>query len=128
MAIKANITIDQGADFDATIDLSDASGVPVNLTDYTVASQMRKNYASSTPTTTFQTSHNGLSGQITLVLPKDDYTTGSEPDTVTHAGTTSLEPGRYLYDVEITAPVRQNSKTDRVVQGTVTVTPGITRI
>ena len=127
MAIKANITIDQGADFDATIDLSDPSGVPVDLTNYTVASQMRKNYASQTATTTFQTSHNGVSGQITLVLPKDDYTTGSEPNTVTHAGTTSLEPGRYLYDVEITSPA-PDSKTDRVVQGTVTVTPGITRI
>jgi len=128
MAIRANITIDQGADFDATIDLSDPSGVPVDLTGYTVASQMRKNYASSTATTTFQTSHNDVSGQITLVLPKDDYTTGTEPNVVTHAGTTSLEPGRYLYDVEITAPVAQNSKTDRVVQGTVTVTPGMTRI
>jgi len=127
MAIKANITIDQGADFDATIDLSDPSGVPVDLTGYTVASQMRKNYASQTATTTFQTTHNDVSGQITLVLPKDDYTlnAGTESE-VTYAGTTSLEPGRYLYDVEITSPAPQ--KTDRVVQGTVTVTPGITRI
>ncbi len=127
MAIKANITIDQGADFDATIDLSDAAGIPVDLTDYTVASQMRKNYASSTATTTFQTSHNGLSGQIILVLPKDDYTLNPGTETeITHAGTTSLEPGRYLYDVEITSPYPH--KTDRVVQGTVTVSPGITRI
>lgn len=124
MAIKANITIDQGTDFDATIDLSDSSGVPVNLTGYTIKSQMRKNYAASTAAATFQTSHNGVSGQITLVLPKADYTESE----VTHPGTNSLEPGRYLYDVEITAPVAQNSKTTRVVQGTAIVTAGITRI
>jgi hypothetical protein len=129
MAVKANITIDQGTDFDATIDLSTPEGLPVNLTGFTVASQMRKNYASASETTTFIAEHNNLAGQIVLKLPKDDYTTdtGTESEK-THLGTNSLEPGRYLYDVEITSPVSDGSKTSRVVQGTATVTAGITRI
>ena len=111
MAIKANITIDQGTDFEAIIDVSDTNGVPYNLTGYAVASQMRKNYASSSPAATFTASHNGAAGQITLSLSKQF--------------TNDLEPGRYLYDVEVTSG---GGTTTRVVEGTVTVTPGITRI
>lgn len=129
MAVKANIRIDQGTDFDATIDLTNSNGGPVDLTDYVIKSQMRKNYATETAAATFQTSHNGVGGQITISLPKSDYTEGTDP-IITHSGTTSLEPGRYLYDVEITEPVvgQTPGQTTRVVQGTATVTPGITRI
>lgn len=132
MAVKANISIDQGTDFDATIDLANSAGEPIDLTGYTIKSQMRKNYASESAAATFQTSNNGVGGQITLVLPKTSYdeTTGSPPNEVvtTHPGTTLLEPGRYLYDVEITQPASDGGKTTRVVQGTATVSPGITRI
>lgn len=111
MAIKANITIDQGTDFEAIIDVSDTAGDPFNMEGFFVASQMRKNYASSSPAATFSAVHNGPAGQITLSLSKNF--------------TTDLEPGRYLYDVEITSA---GGTTTRVVEGTVTVTPGITRI
>lgn len=109
MAIKANIVIDQGSDFSSTIDLTDASGTIFNLTNYTVAAQMRKNYSSSSAVT-FNTSHNGANGQIFLVLLKSN--------------TNILAPGRYLYDVEITSA---GNITTRVVEGIVTVTPGMTR-
>lgn len=112
MAVKANIIIDQGTDFEAIIDLTSPDGLPYNLTGYTIASQMRKNYATSTAAATFGASSQvPTSGQITLELAK--------------AVTTDLEPGRYLYDVEITS---SGGLTTRVVQGTATVTPGITRI
>ena len=110
MAIKANIVVDQGTDFSATIDVTNADGTAFNLTGYTVAAQMRKNYASSTATT-FTASHNSGAGQITLALLKST--------------TNNLEPGRYLYDVEITS---SGNNTVRVVEGIVTVTPGMTRI
>lgn len=110
MAIKANLVIDQGTDFSATIDVTDSSGSVYNLTGYSVAAQMRKNYSSSSATT-FTCSHNGSGGQITLVLLKST--------------TNSLTPGRYLYDVEITSA---GNTTLRVVEGIVTVTPGMTRI
>ena len=110
MAIKANLVIDQGTSFSATIDLTEADDAVFNLTGYTVAAQMRKNYASSTATT-FTASHNSADGQITIIL---NSTT-----------TAALEPGRYLYDVEITS---SGGTITRVVEGIVTVTPGMTRI
>jgi hypothetical protein len=110
MAIKANIIIDQGTDFAAVIDLQTTSSAPFNLIGHTVAAQMRKNYSSSTATT-FNCSHNGADGQISITLGK--------------AVTTVLEPGRYLYDIEITTA---GGSVTRVVEGTATVTPGMTRI
>lgn len=110
MAIKANLVIDQGTSFSATIDVTDTGGSAYNLTGYTTAAQMRKNYNSSTAVT-FSTSHNGAYGQITLVLSA--------------TSTVSLEPGRYLYDVEITSA---SGTVTRVVEGIVTVTAGMTRI
>lgn len=110
MAIKANLVIDQGSTFSATIDLTDATGAVFNLTNYTVAAQMRKNYTSSTATN-FVTSQTGETGKINLSLIQST--------------TAALEPGRYLYDVEITS---SGGVITRVVEGIVTVTPGITRI
>jgi len=110
MAIKANLVIDQGTSFSATVDVTDTGGAAYNLTGYTTAAQMRKNYNSSSAVT-FSTSHNGAYGQITLSLNA--------------ANTAVLEPGRYLYDVEITSG---SAIVTRVVEGIVTVTPGMTRI
>ena len=110
MAVKANITIDQGSDFSVTIDVTNSDDSVFDLTGYTVASQMRKNYASLSPAATFTCKHSGSSGEITISLTSNT--------------TNSIEPGRYLYDVEITA----NNVITRVVEGIATVTPGITRI
>lgn len=111
MAIKANLVIDQGSSFNASIDLVDADDNIYDLTGYAVASQMRKNYTSSTAVT-FTAVHNNAGGKVTLTLP------GSV--------TATIEPGRYLYDVEVTSG--EGQVTTRVVEGIVTVTPGITRI
>lgn len=110
MAIKANLVIDQGTTFSADIDLEDANGDIYDLTGYTAASQMRKNFNSSAAVT-FTTSHSGTGGRVTLFLPSSN--------------TAVLTPGRYLYDVEITSP---SGQVNRVVEGIVTVTPGMTRI
>ena len=110
MAIKANLVIDQGTDFAAVIDVTDTSDNMFDLTGYTISAQMRKNYASSSAVT-FSTEHSGSTGQISLSLPSSE--------------TVDLEPGRYLYDVEMTSVA--NTVT-RVVEGIVTVTPGMTRI
>jgi|TARA_B110000977_G_C10996135_1_gene461938 hypothetical protein len=110
MAIKANITIDQGTDYSAIVDVETAGNTVYDLTGYTVASQMRKNYSSASATT-FDCTHNGVLGQISMTLGKAD--------------TVALEPGRYLYDIEITS---SGGSVARIVQGTVTVSPGMTRI
>ena len=110
MAIKANIVIDQGTDFSATIDLSDATGTPYDLSGYSASAQMRKNYASSTAVD-FTVAISIASSQIILSLPKSI--------------TNTLTPGRYMYDVEITSDA---DTTTRVVEGIATITPGITRV
>ena len=109
MTLKANLVIDQGADFSATIDVIDADGNAFDLSNYTAAAQMRKSYASETAYD-FTASDNGVSGQITL--------------TMSNSTTNTIDPGRYLYDVEITL---SGGNVIRVVEGIVTVTPGITR-
>lgn len=124
MAIKANLTIDQGADFTATVDVKQADGQAFNLTNHTARGQMRKNFSTTTVTAAFVcTVPNPTLGQITLKLPNANVVDGT---TITQVGTNSITPGRYLYDIEI----EDNSSpaiVTRVVQGTVTVTGGITR-
>lgn len=107
MAIKANIVIDQGTDFSAIIDVSDSEGTAYDLIGYTGAAQMRKNSQSSS-------AHDFT---VTLGASQIELT-------MTSSTTNDIEPGRYLYDVEITSSA---GDVTRVVEGIVNVTPGITR-
>lgn len=112
MAIKANIVVDQGSDFTSVIDLADAEGNVYDLTDHIASAQMRKNYA-STVAYDFVCTVSAPNGQIYLDMSKDV--------------TNDIEPGRYMYDVEITS-LNGAGRTTRVVEGIATVTPGITRV
>lgn len=108
MATTANLVIDQGATFTTTINLTNDDGSEKDLTDYTVSSQIRKSYYTSTYTA-FSTSKVDLAGEITLSL--------------TATQTSALKAGRYVYDLEITS----SEETVRVIEGIVTVTPEVTR-
>ena len=110
MASISNIFIDQGATFTTTVTVTDANGDAVNLSGYSVAAQIRKTFLSSTATAFTATISNASAGEITISL--------------TDTQTTSLESGRYVYDVLITAS--GGTKT-RVVEGQVTVNPSVTR-
>ena len=67
MATKANLVIDQGSTYSTTLNLTDENGDPLNLSGFTANSQIRKWYTSSN-STSFSTSINSISGQITLSL------------------------------------------------------------
>ena len=110
MAAKANIVIDQGADFSTTITVEDASGA-VDLTGYTAEGQIRKHYTSSTK----------VDFIITFGSPRTD---GQITLSLSAANTAAMEAGRYLYDVELTSGVGVIS---RMVEGIATVTPQVTR-
>jgi len=111
MAIISNLTIDQGSTFSVDIDVTDADGDALNLTNYTVKGQMRKTYTSSTATTFESEITNATGGVVTISL--------------TATATNGLKAGRYVYDVEITSPT---SVVTRIVEGQVEVTPGVTQI
>ena len=110
MAILSNLTVDQGSTFTVTVDITDADGNILNLTGYTVAGQIRKNYDSSTFTAFTGAVSNAALGQITISL--------------TSPQTNTLVAGRYVYDVEITSSA---SAVTRVLEGQLEVTPGVTR-
>ena len=110
MASISNIFIDQGATFTTTVTVTDANGDAVNLSGYSVAAQIRKTFLSSTSTAFTASISNASAGEITISL--------------TDSQTTSLDAGRYVYDVLITAS--GGTKT-RVVEGQVTVNPSVTR-
>lgn len=109
MALKANITIDQGTSFATTIDVTDEDGNIVNLTGFTGAAQMRKHYTSGTAFT-FTVDITAATGEVTLSLTANT--------------TSNIAPGRYVYDCELTDA---SGTVSRLVEGIVTVTPGVTR-
>ena len=109
MAIYSNLIVDQGSAFTSTITVTDSSDNVVNLTNYTYGGKIKKNFDSSTSVSFATPTTPGSNGQIMITLT----------DTVTKA----LEPGRYVYDVEITS---SGGVTTRVVEGQVEVTPGVT--
>jgi len=109
MATITNLYIDQGTTFNTVVDLTNQDGTVMDLQGYTVAAQMRKSYQSSTAYNFVATVEDEAAGQIKLSL---DPTTSS-----------SMQAGRYLYDVEISS----NIETFRVLQGIAIITPEITR-
>jgi len=111
MATISNLYVDAGSTYTNIITVSSSNGAPLNLTDYTVASQMRKSYQSSIAYPFTASVYNALNGKIRLQLTDEQ----SE----------LIPPGRYLYDVEITSPI---GITTRVVEGIVTVNPQITKV
>lgn len=109
MALKANITIDQGTSFATTIDVTDEDGNVIDLTGYTGAAQMRKHYTSTTYYA-FTVSISAGAGEVTLSM--------------TANATNNVAAGRYVYDCELTDG---SGTVSRLVEGIVTVTPGVTR-
>lgn len=107
MALKANITIDQGTDFATSIDVTDDDGDPTDLSGFTGAAQMRKHYTSSN---SFSFTVAVANGSVTLSMNS--------------ATTANIVAGRYVYDCELTSG---SNVVTRIVEGIVTVTPQVTR-
>ena len=110
MAVYTELNIEQYATFSTTINVEDVQGDAINLSGYIAASQIRKSYYSTSANTLTATITGTSNGEITLSM--------------TAANTANLTPGRYLYDLVITAP--DTTKT-RVVEGIVNVLPGVTQ-
>jgi hypothetical protein len=106
-----NLVINSGADFGQSFTLEDpTTNSAFNLTSYSVSSQMRKWAGSSTAVTFTSTVVDAPDGKISISL--------------TNEQTTSLKPGRYVYDIVITDTSGQKNK---VIEGMVLVREGVTR-
>jgi hypothetical protein len=111
LAAYVEITIEQGANLTSTVTVNDTQGDAVNLSTYSASAQLRKSYYSSSANTLSAIITGNSNGQITLSM--------------TAANTSSLTPGRYVYDLIIRNST-DNSVT-RVVEGTAVVLPSVTR-
>lgn len=110
MAIKANITVDQGADFSTSVELTTDDLDVVDLTGYSASAQIRKTY-SSTNAVSFGITMNEDIGMLLLSLSASQ--------------TANMTPGRYVYDVTVTSS--SPTVVSRIVEGIVTVTPRVTQ-
>jgi hypothetical protein len=111
MATISNLVIDQGTTFSSIITLTNQDGTPMNLSGYTVASQFRKSYQSSTATSFTASIYDAATGKIRLQLSA--------------VASSGVKAGRYLYDIELTSGSGEKS---RALEGLVIITPEITKV
>lgn len=111
MAITAHLDIDQGSDFVAEFTLENDDETPMNLGGFSVYSQFRKHYRSTTAYSFQASITDAANGKLSISL------LGSS--------SSNIKPGRYLYDVEI---VSSSGAKNRVVEGIITINPEITRV
>ena len=108
----SNIVINTGTTFNQSFTLENVNTNSVlDLSNYTIVSEMRKHPGSTSGVTTFtSTIASAAGGVITIGL--------------TTTQTASLKAGRYVYDVLLTD---NSGVRDRVVEGMVIVSQGATR-
>lgn len=107
----AELTIDQGATFSTTLDLTNDDNTPMNLANTSFVAQIRKSYYSTNPT-----------ANITVTVT--DAANGAIRMELDSANTANIKPGRYLYDLKMTD---SDNISVRVVEGIVTITPQVSR-
>jgi len=108
-AYVSNIVIDVGADFYQLFNLEDNSGNYLNLSGYSGSSVMKKHPSSLYASATFSVTFPNVSlGKLQIGLASSI--------------TSTLKPGRYVYDILID----DGSTKTRVVEGSAIVTAGVT--
>lgn len=110
-AANHNLTIDQGSDFAIDLVVSEA-GVVKNLTGYSARAQMRSTKSATAISATFTcTIISATGGEVKMELP--------------NATSSAISPGKYYYDLELYT--NNNVIVARLMQGTVILTPEVTR-
>lgn len=110
MADFVELHIDAGSTFSTEVTVNDATGNPINLTNYQARAQIRKSYYSTTA--------------IDFVVTKTNANNGILNMSISASNTSNIRPGRYVYDVEIED---SSNVVTRIFEGIVTISPGVTR-
>jgi hypothetical protein len=111
-AATHNITIEQGATFLRTLTLKNSDDTPFDLTGYTARGQIRRNHRSG-----------NVAASFTCTIT--DPTAGEIQIKLTAATTADLPIYDHVYDIEI--ELTAASTVSRILEGTVTVSPEVTR-
>ena len=112
MAAYVELFMDQGANFNNVINLSDdITNASLNIQGYSVRSQMRRSYYS-------------VNATANIVCTVSNYANGEITMSMTAANTAIIKAGRYLFDLET---IDRSGVTNRVLEGIITVTPRITK-
>lgn len=107
-AIVINLVVEQGTDFEASFDISDEVGSPLDLTNFTVVSTLKKSFYSKTSVAFDAQIYDAVNGVIKLKL--------------SNSVSSTLKGGRYVYDIVI---INDSGVKKRVLEGVVTVTEGV---
>jgi hypothetical protein len=110
LAEFVELFIEEGASFFSTITVKDADNNLLDLTDFTVAAQMRKSYYSSKAI------------DFDIIIDAPDF--GIINMELSAETTSNISPGRYVFDVKITD---QFGDAIRVFEGIANVSPGVTK-
>ena len=112
MSGALDLTIEQGATFSRTITIKDSSNSAINISSDSFAGQVRKRHQRATTEAAF--SFNITDGSNGVVVA-----------TISSTNTGTMEPGDFVYDIEWTQA--SDSSVTRLLEGTATVTPQVTR-
>lgn len=111
MAVYEDLEIEQGSSFTYIVSVKDPNGAAYGLNSHTFAAQMKKTYTSASVTASFTAAATAVAGEIKISLTDEQ--------------TATIKAGRYVYDVLIETPANEKY---RVIEGMITVTPGVTTI
>ena len=117
MAAYEEFTIDQGTDLAVELHLVNVDGSVKDLTNYSLAAKLKKNYNSDSDETVDFTT--------TIASPATD---GIATIALTNVQTDALSKGRYVYDVELSfVDSDGNTIIERILEGRAQVAPSVTR-
>lgn len=111
MASYANVSADQGADFQTILELEDANGDPLDLTEYNLYGQIRRTYKSTNAVDFTIVKSNALGGVIRVELTSEQ--------------TANMKSGRYVYDIY--AFDDDLNKTMKLLEGIFEIIPSVSK-
>lgn len=114
MANYEDLYIDQGSTFTAEITVK-RDGLPFDLTNYSYEGQIRKN----TSTNIVET--------FSISLSEDSEETNVLVLALSPTQTMNLTQSKYIYDIEVTSLESTSTDIFRVLQGTIFVSPNVTK-
>jgi hypothetical protein len=113
------LPIQQNADFILTLDLTDANGIPLNLTGYSARASIKNTPQDTLPLVSFTIvfDPNPLLGKLVISL------TAAQTKLLPANGARYNKTTSYLWDFLL---VDASGKVVRLLEGTVNVSPGVT--